>query len=290
MTRVATLPVIIALALACNAPEKKITPADSTAELTLAPRDTASPQLRDQPTTTGSASTSAPPAVSPESPSDKPAAKETVPRAVMAGASTASKPTPLRSEASENDGNAPVSTAAVISPAPVAVQEIRTGTTLAFRTLQRVCDGTAKVGDVIAARLDAPVYGSGGAVLDNTTASFRIASLGSTPADTQPTFTLSLVAVQVAGVETPVATTVALPQTERHTLPVKRATVGKGALLGALGGALFGRGVKGALAGAAAGTAGGAVVANATRGYELCVPEGATVNAVLTSPLRLDRP
>lgn len=281
MTRVATLPVIIALALACDAPAKKITPADSTAELTLAPRDTASPQLHDQPTTTGSASTSAPPAVSPESPSEKPAA--------MAGASTAAKSTLLRIQASQNAGNVPVSTA-VISPVPIAVQEIRTGTTLAFRTLQRVCDGTAKVGDVIAARLDAPVYGSGGAVLDNTTASFRIASLGSTPADTQPTFTLSLVAVHVAGVETPVATTVALPQTERHTLPVKRATVGKGALLGALGGALFGRGVKGALAGAAAGAAGGAVVANATRGYELCVPEGATVNAVLTSPLRLDRP
>lgn len=246
---------------------------DSTPELTLASRDTTSvPQLQDRPV-----AALAPAPASAAAPVETPA--PIVPAVRVAKPEPAPRSVPSRAVADEP---APAAT-----PAPPARREIRSGTALVFRTSQSVCDVSAKAGQTFHAALDQPVYGSGGAVMTDGSALIRVVSVNPDAGDSGSPFVLEVVSIDAGGASYPASANIADAPTERHALAMKKSTMGKGAALGALGGLLMGRSVKGVLAGAAAGTAGGAVVANANRGYEMCIPAGATLTATLKEPIAM---
>lgn len=271
---------------ACQKETPKTTVAD-TAELTLAGRDsTAVPQLRDQPLATQPQP--APATVTP-APQTRPSVAARAPVEPATISAPTSRATQRREQAQRVAAAEPEAAPAPVpapAPKPVVRREIASGTALVFRTASRVCETTTKPGASFQVALDEPVSGRGGANLSNASATARLVSV--TPDENgNNTFNIAIDNITSPEGNYAVQGDVAQVQTERHDLPIKKSTVGKGALLGALGGILAGRSIKSAVIGTAAGVAAGTAVGAATRGYEMCIPAGGTMSLKLSSPIEM---
>jgi hypothetical protein len=294
------IPVLFAVTIALGACKQGDKPEDALAQdtslahdLTLANADTmAQPQLKDVPVTTSptiNPSAPAPKVVSRRSPSEILTPSRN-PRRVA----TTTPPTPPVEKQPVTTENGNTVTEGSSAGAVRAVGSIATGSEISLYSGQRVCTNTYAVGDRFTASVAESVQGSNGvAIPAGATAVIELTSLKRSE-NANDNITMEFVVRSIAfnGTTYPVNSTVTSAEVEKvrngdASNDVKK--VATGAIIGAIGGQIFGHHTKSTVIGAATGAAAGAVVAGATGKYDGCVPNGGRISLKLTQPMMVQQ-
>jgi len=185
----------------------------------------------------------------------------------------------------------PQPAAPAAAPAPVVVaapaREIAMGTSMTLSLTSRACMSTSKPGDRLVGTVNTAVVGTGGATIPaGSSVVLEVASVDQATATDSAEIALRVKSVIVNDSSYPVSGDVtALGPLQKVAAPAKsndaRNKVIGGAVVGAILGQIIGHDTKGTVVGAAAGAATGAAVAKATKNYDACLPQGASLQLTL---------
>jgi hypothetical protein len=238
---------------------------DSTlaANLALANKDTAKPQLAD--TATGGGMTKA-----------------------------ATKTRPKSTGTTKKTASAPVKATPAPAPKPAAPAAptsgmVAAGTTIALASNSKVCTNTNQVNDNFTAVTTEAISGSNGvAIPAGSMVNFTITELKrSENARDAVRVGVRVNSIVVNGKTYPVEATVESADIEKIRDEPKSKDVQKvaiGAAAGAIAGKILGKSTKAAVIGGAAGAAAGAATAAATANYSGCIASGGSIVIKLTGP------
>jgi len=220
-------------------------------------------------------------------PAPAPARHRTRTYASRAPAATESASAPLVSATPAAPAAAPPPPAPASAPAPPASQPVTipSGTVVTVRMIDSIDSAQNRPGEIFAATVDAPVAVSDKVVIQrNSDARVRLVESRSAGHMTgRSELQLELVSVSVGGnAYTVQSGYYELQGASRGKRTAE--TVGGGAGLGALIGAIAGRG-KGAAIGAAVGAGAGTAVQAATSGQQVKVPSETKIDFTLKAPL-----
>jgi hypothetical protein len=240
---------------------------DSTlaANLALANKDTAKPQLADTATGGGMKQAATP----------RPRATTTHKTAPVSKPATT--PTPTKS-----------------APAPAAPTSgtVAAGTTISLASNAKVCTNTNAVGDNFTGTTSEAISGSNGvSIPSGATVNFTVTELKrSENARDNVVVGLRVNSIAYGGKSYTVDATIASADVQKIRDEPKSKDVQKvaaGAAVGAIAGRLLGKSTKATVIGGAAGAAAGAATAAATANYQGCINQGASIVVKLNSPLTL---
>ncbi len=284
MTRVTAMLTLSASLVAVACTEKKN---DTLAQDTTLNRDmqlanansTATPALKDVPTTTTPAP--APATVTPAPRTTAP--RTTTPRTTTTRTTVRNAPTTTTTTTAS--GNTVTRNSAGTG---TAMGTIASGSTINLSSNSRVCTNTNHVGDHFTATVTEAISGSNGAVIPvGATANVEVTELKrSENANDKVVMGFRVTSVTYGGHTYPISATTTYANVDKVRNEPQKKDVQKvaiGAAAGAVLGKIIGKSTKGAVIGAATGAAAGAGVAAATANYEGCVPSGGRITATLNS-------
>jgi len=238
------------------------------ANLALANKDTAKPQLAD--TATGGGMTKA---------ASGTTKKTTAPKKA-ATAPTKTAPAPTKTETKP------------AAPAAPTSGSVAAGTTISMTSNAKVCTNTNAAGDNFTATTTEAISGTNGvSIPSGATVNFTITQLKRSENARDPVVVQASVnSVEFGGKKYTVDATIETADIEKIRDEPKGKDVQKvavGAAAGAIAGRILGKSTKATVIGGAAGAAAGAATAAATANYQGCLNQGNKIVVKLNSPLTL---